>query len=167
MKIWDKFREIFGRGREYILYLVFGVLTTVVNYIVYIPLASFLGMEVTLANAIAWVAAVAFAYITNRKWVFESRADGAGNILREIGEFDLGRLITLGLEELILFVFIDLIHLDSSLWKIVIKLFASVITIVLNYVFSKFIIFKKPEDEKSSGITEEKRGDENGNQSQN
>ena len=136
-KLWNKFKE-------YFLYLLFGGLTTVVNYAVYIPLASWLKMDVLIANAIAWVAAVAFAYITNRKWVFESKNTGLKAILKEIGEFVLGRLITLGLEELILFVFVDILGLNEIIFKLV----ASVVTIIVNYIFSKFIIFKK---EKNGG----------------
>ena len=132
-------KKIWLKIKEYFLYLLFGGLTTVVNYAVYLLLLYVFKMQsVLLVNAIAWVAAVAFAYVTNKIWVFESKAKGI-QVLREIGEFVLGRLLTLGIEELMLWVFCDIMNLNN----IVIKLIASVVTIVLNYVFSKFIIFKK------------------------
>lgn len=113
-----------------------------VNYIAYFLLTRVLGIDDLLANAIAWIVAVAFAYVTNRKWVFESRARGVRPVLKEVGEFVLGRLFTLGLEELLLWVFV--VKLGAN--DLLIKIIASVVTVVLNYVFSKFIIFKKPKN---------------------
>ena len=131
-KLWLKFKE-------YFLYLLFGGLTTVVNYAVYIPLTRFLGLDEIVANVIAWIVAVAFAYVTNRIWVFESRATGAKAVTLEIVKFVTGRLVTLGTETLLLWIFVDICHFND----IVIKIIASVVTIILNYIFSKFIIFKK------------------------
>lgn len=119
---------------------MFGVFTTIVNYACYFLLTRVLHLDDLVANAISWVVAVAFAYITNRIWVFESKATGAGPVFKEIGEFVLARLFTLGLEELMLWVFVDILGANDLLIKII----ASVVTVILNYVFSKFIIFKKP-----------------------
>ena len=163
----SKIKELWLKYKEYILYLVFGGLTTLVNYIVYFALTRLVfagqidpatgdsfGWVPIVANAISWVAAVAFAYITNRIWVFESKNKGSGAVLKEIGEFVAGRLITLGLEELILFIFVTLLHFND----IIIKIIASIITILLNYIFSKFIIFKKKKDSNTqeTGSSDEK-----------
>ncbi|MBQ9032561.1 MAG: GtrA family protein [Parasporobacterium sp.] len=130
-KLWFKYKE-------YILYIIFGGLTTVVNYVVYLALTRPLGLKsVLIANAISWIAAVAFAYLTNRIWVFESKSAGVGPVLKEAGKFVAGRLITLGIESLIIWIFVDLIGCND----IVIKLIASIVTIILNYIFSKFLIF--------------------------
>lgn len=143
--LFEKFPKLgafWMKIKEYFLYLLFGGLTTVVNYVVYVPLTRLLHMDELWANVIAWIVAVAFAYITNRIWVFESKAKGFGKIVKEIGQFTLGRLFTLGLEQVMLLVFVKLLGCND----IVIKIIASVVTVILNYVFSKFIIFKKTKE---------------------
>lgn len=90
------------------------------------------------ANVVSWVLAVAFAYWTNRTWVFESRASGARAVLREAAPFAGGCLLTLGVEELMLFAGVELLALDSML----VKLAAQVVVVVLNYLISKFVVFQ-------------------------
>ncbi|MGI6071575.1 MAG: alcohol dehydrogenase catalytic domain-containing protein [Lachnospiraceae bacterium] len=131
-KFWNKYKE-------YILYLFFGGMTTAVNYAVYVPLTEFIHMPVVAANSISWTAAVAFAYLTNRKWVFDSKARGFKPILREIVLFALARVASLLIENLILWVFVDILRLNN----LIIKLIASAVTIILNYIFSKFVIFRR------------------------
>lgn len=138
---------------EVVKYLVFGVMTTVVNFIVYFAVTAVLGGDMYLvANVVAWVAAVAFAYVTNKLWVFESRSWKKDVLLKELGAFVSARLFSLGVEELGLFVAIDLMRFDN--WALDIagfsiggdmlaKLFMQFLVIVLNYIFSKLVIFKK------------------------
>ncbi len=138
---------------EVVKYLVFGVMTTVVNFIVYFAVTAVLGDDMYLvANVVAWVAAVAFAYVTNKLWVFESRSWKKDVLLKELGAFVSARLFSLGVEELGLFVAIDLMRFDS--WALDVagfsiggdmlaKLFMQFLVIVLNYIFSKLVIFKK------------------------
>lgn len=132
--MWKKYKEI-------LLYLIFGGLTTVVSIVIYWLLTEVLPMDPLAANIISWIGAVTFAYGTNRTWVFESRASGTGQILKEAASFYGGRLITLGLEELMLLVGIRLLELPNM----PVKLVAQVLVIVLNYVISKLFVFhKKP-----------------------
>ena len=98
-----------------------------------------IGWNALVANIGSWILAVAFAYITNRIWVFDSNASTAADFLKEITSFVGGRVATLVIEELILFIFITNLGMNSMLVKIV----AQVIVIVLNYVISKLIVFKK------------------------
>ena len=96
-------------------------------------------MNALVANIGSLILAVAFAYITNRIWVFDSNASTAADFIKEITSFIGGRVVTLVIEELILFIFITNLGMNSMLVKIV----AQVIVIVLNYVISKLIVFKK------------------------
>lgn len=129
------FYPFYERHREALLYLFFGVLTTAISwgsfYLFYYPLS--LG-ELT-ANALSWIAAVIFAFFTNRTFVFEAR----GNLLREAASFFLSRLTTLLLEEGWIFLLVTLLSFEA-MW---VKIAGSVFVLVLNYVFSKFIVFKK------------------------
>lgn len=125
-------------NRETVSYLVFGVLTTVVNYVVY-EICKWLGVHYTLSTIIAWVMAVAFAYITNKLFVFESKSFARSVLLREIPTFIGCRLFS-GLCDLIFMVFaVELIGMNDSIAKLV----ANVFVVVINYIFSKLIIFKK------------------------
>ena len=123
--------------REQLNYLFFGGVTTLVNIVV-LEVFARLGCPTWLANAIAWVVAVLVAYFTNRKWVFESRSHGT-QALREFGSFVACRVGTGVMDEIIMVVGVDLLHL----WRPGVKIFSNVLVVILNYVFSKLIIFKK------------------------
>lgn len=145
-KIMKLIRRLFSK--EVILYLVFGVLTTVVNMVVFGALGK-LDVNHHIANVTAWIAAVAFAFVTNKLFVFESKSMQPKVLLKEIATFSGARLLTLGIEEAGLFIMIDMLHLDEPLTtqlvggKMIVKILLAVIVVVLNYVFSKVIIFKK------------------------
>ena len=109
-----------------------------VSILVYAVCDRVLGMDPLLANIISWILAVGFAYVTNRRWVFESKASGSRAVLQEAAAFYGGRLITLGLEELLLYIGIKQLGFDSLLVKIV----CQIIVIVANYVISKLIVFR-------------------------
>ncbi|MBP3939057.1 MAG: GtrA family protein [Clostridia bacterium] len=135
-------------SKEVFSYLLFGVLTTVVNMIVFKIFKD--RMDVLIANIIAWVAAVIFAFVTNKLFVFESKSWAPKVLAKEIPSFTGARVLTLGIEELGLFVMINLLHLEKVLTipslvsgEMVIKLIIAVVVVILNYIFSKLIIFRK------------------------
>ncbi len=126
------------------MYLIFGVSTTLVNWIVYTLLVSLANANITLSNAIAWFAAVIFAYITNKRFVFESKSWSASVLVKEITSF-FGARIASGVFEIFLPALLMKIGLDQSLFGIegfVAKAVVSVLIIVLNYIFSKLFVFK-------------------------
>ena len=124
---------------ELISYAIFGVATTVVSRVVYGVCTSAFEMHYLISNIISWVIAVAFAYITNKMFVFKTRGMGFAQLKREISLFVSARLASLGIEELGLFILIGLIGWGEILAKLVMQ----VVVIVLNYIFSKLVIFKK------------------------
>ena len=128
---WDKYKDV-------ILYLVFGVFTTVVNIVSYWVCAHVFGMSVMASTVIAWALAVFFAYVTNRTMVFHSSATEKGEILKENGSFFACRLGTGVVDWVIMFVFVNVLHFNDM----IVKIAANFIVIVLNYVLSKFVIFK-------------------------
>lgn len=121
--------------KEFVLYIVFGVLTTLVNLVTYLIFAKFLGIHYIISNIGAWFFSVLFAYITNRRWVFESKSS---NILKECSLFYGGRIFTGVLDTGLMYLFIDILSIGDFISKVVIQ----VIVIILNYVFSKWIVFK-------------------------
>ena len=135
----DMLRKLFIKYKDIIAYLFFGGCTTLVNIVVYWLLAHPAGLGTVPANVLAWVAAVLFAYFTNRKWVFHSQASTRQEISREITSFFGCRLATGVLDWVLMFVCVDLLHFNDML----IKLLANVMVVILNFVASKLIIFKK------------------------
>ena len=127
--------------REIIAYLIVGVLTTIVSLVSYYLVTVTLldpnnVVELQIANIISWILAVAFAYFTNRKYVFESKEP---NKLKEATKFVASRLVTLGLDMLTMFIMVSLLAINDKLSKLV----SQVIVIVGNYLISKLIVFKK------------------------
>ncbi len=121
---------------EVISYLIFGVLTTVVNIVVYYVCNTWLGINYLVSNAIAWIASVLFAYITNRKYVFESKNT---SMVSELAKFVGARLSTGIMDMILMWLLVDLLHINSMVSKIVVN----VLVIVLNYVLSKLFVFKE------------------------
>lgn len=116
--------------------MLFGVFTTLINVLVYTLLYYKCLASNTASNAAAWLCSAAFAYVTNRKWVFESRGN---DIFREAVSFFGCRALT-GLFELgIMYLLVDVCTLEGG----IVKLVVNVLVIILNYVFSKLYIFKK------------------------
>lgn len=137
----ETMRKLFAKYHELILYIIFGVLTTLVNYIVYL-----LGMFVlpeayanVVSTCIAWVISVLFAYFTNRKWVFASKASGFAPCLKECTAFFAARIFSGALDLAIMYAAVDVMGLDGR----IIKLLSNVLVIIINYILSKFIVFKK------------------------
>lgn len=146
-------KKLIKKYKEIILYIFFGVLTTIVNFVIYFIMNALLGEDMYLvSNVIAWIGAVAFAYITNKIWVFESKSRESKTLLREIGEFVSARLLSLGIEEAGLYIFVDLLKFSAYSFSflrltitgdVIAKIIMQIIVVILNYIFSKFIIFKK------------------------
>lgn len=134
-----KLRALFEKYYDIISYLFFGVLTTVVNYIVYLPCYNILGLSAAVSNVIAWVAAVAFAYLTNKPFVFKSHDWSAATVIPELTKFVGCRVGSGLLETGIIFVTVDLLRWNGN----VMKLATSVLVVILNYVGSKLLVFKK------------------------
>ena len=138
----EKIFALLKKYREILLYLIFGALTTVVDYISLWLFYDLLGIRVLDAlgaNTLAWVISVAFAFTTNKIFVFESRDTSQKTLIREILSFVAARLVSLGAESAVIYIGVNV--LGCNLW--IMKLLASVIVVISNYVFSKLIIFRK------------------------
>ncbi len=141
----DKIKELYLKYKEIINYLIFGVLTTAVSLIVkYILLFTIFSasnaVQLQTAIIISWVAAVLFAYFTNRKFVFESTNK---NQFREFFSFVLSRVSTLLLEMFIMWFFVTLLKLNTDLYVIIFTIISQIVIIVGNYILSKLFVFKK------------------------
>ena len=141
----NKIKTICTRYREQLLYLIFGGLTTAVDWLVSFLLYGVWDTAIDAnafvihgANVIAWVSAVLFAFVTNRKWVFQSTRRGAVAVFGELLTFAGGRVLTFLLQEAIFFVFFDLLAWNEYAVKIV----AAVLVVVLNYIISKLLVFR-------------------------
>lgn len=133
------FSKIFNY--EMISYLIAGVLTTIVNYVVFFVMPRFEsnGLDVLLANTVAWILAVIFAFIVNKIFVFDSPSWNKKIIFKEAIPFFVCRLLSLLFDNLFVFVTIGLLNLNEPLFK----LLSNVFVLLANYFASKFIIFKK------------------------
>jgi len=129
--------------REKLLYLFFGGLTTLVYFIVYFLLTRLLLQSTSVSTNIGWLVSVLFAFVTNRKWVFESKQTSTLGVLRELGAFIAARAFSWLLNWGIMVLGVDVLRI----WDVPVLLFANVLVIVLNYFASKFIIFKKERNE--------------------
>ena len=135
----DRIVALVKRYWDILAYLFFGVLTTVVNYVVYLPCYNLLGLSAVVSNGIAWVVAVAFAYLTNKPFVFRSHDWSWKTVGPELVKF-VGCRVGSGLTEtVILFLTVDMLGFNGNLWK----LMTSVIVVILNYIGSKLLVFKK------------------------
>ncbi len=136
--LWKKFVN-----RETISYVIFGVLTTAVNFVAYHVFCNLMGVPNLIANAIAWVAAVIFAYVTNSIWVFQSRfvslADEAGKIVKFFG----ARAFSFLIEEAGMLLLVDIAEINNLIAKLILAVFV----IVSNYIFSKLFIFRKKDEQ--------------------
>lgn len=134
----NKIMELVKKHWDIVTYLIFGVLTTVVNYAVYLPCYNLLGLSATISNIIAWVVAVAFAYLTNKPWVFKSHDWSMKVVLPELSKFVACRVGSGVLETGMIFVFVDLMGINGNVFKLI----TSVLVVILNYIGSKLLVFK-------------------------
>ena len=135
----EKLKQLIIKYYDILAYLVFGVLTTVVNYLVYLPCYNLLGLPAVVSNVIAWVVAVAFAYVTNKPFVFRSHDWSAKTVVPELTKFVGTRVASGGMESAIIWIAVDLLGGNGNLWKLV----TSVLVVILNYVGSKLLVFRK------------------------
>lgn len=135
----NQFRSLWEKYRSILIYLIFGVLTTAVNYLVYIPCLKLLGLSASVSNVIAWCVAVLFAFLTNKPFVFESKDWSAKTVVPEFTKF-VGTRVASGLmETVILMVAVDMLGWNGVIWKLV----TSVIVVILNYIGSKLLVFRR------------------------
>ena len=134
---WRKFPRLLNR--ETVSYVVFGVLTTLVNMAVYGLSYNTLGIHNLISNAIAWTAAVLFAYAVNKLFVFHSHVRGARALLREFGLFIGARLLSFAVDELCMGLLVNVLAVNGGVSKILVN----IIVMVMNYFFSKWFIFRK------------------------
>lgn len=138
MKEPKSWKKIYRHYQEQINYVLFGCITTIVSVGSFHYFTAAMKMDPLIANGISWILAVLTAYITNRIWVFRSQNHGIAACAVELLEFCGGRLLTLGIEEGMIYIFITQMGLNS----LMIKLAAQIIVVLLNYIFSKLIIFR-------------------------
>ena len=146
----EKIKTLWAKHREVLMYLIFGGLTTVVDWGVSYLLYFFWGAAIQetailvhVANTIAWAAAVTFAYVTNRLWVFESARRGFLPILAELASFAGGRVLTLLLQEAMFVVFFHWLGIS----EFIVKAIAAVLVVIANYFISKLLVFKNKKEQ--------------------
>ena len=146
----DRIKQLFTKYREIIMYIIIGGCTTIVNWAVYTPMAA-AGAALALCNSAAWLAAVIFAFFTNKFLVFESRTTDPFEVIKEAAMFAGSRLIS-GAFEIVFPSLLVALGLDAEIFGIrgaAAKLITSVAVIVMNYVLSKLIVFRKKKSEET------------------
>jgi putative flippase GtrA len=133
----SRLTQLLTKKKETWLYLLFGGFTTVVDYVAALVCFHIFGFGEITSNNIAWLLAVAFAYVTSKLVVFESKSFAPGVLLREIGTFLLSRIISLVISDVIIYMLAR-----CGISFLAAKVISSVFVIVINYIFSKRIIFK-------------------------
>ena len=145
-------KTLFIKYKELIMYVIFGVLTTLVNFGAFWLFTKILGEDSYLINnAIAWVVGVVFAYITNKLFVFDSKSWNLKLVTKEVVEFFGARVLSFLVEEGGMLLFISILGFGEKSLELlgftitgqfIVKILLAVIVVVLNYIFSKFIVFK-------------------------
>lgn len=141
--------SLFQKYKETILYLFFGVLSTIVNIGTYFICTRALNLNFLISNWVAWIAAVLFAYITNKFFVFESKITELKFIIKEFTSFVSCRILSGVTEMGIMYVMIDIMSINDF----VVKIITNIVVVILNFIFSKLIIFKNQSENK--GLREE------------
>ena len=137
--MFQKVLAFIHKHKDILVYLVFGVITTVVNYLVYLPWYNLLNFSAAVSNVLAWAVAVAFAYVSNKPFVFHSHDWSAQTVVPELGKFVGSRIASGGLETLFIFLTVDCLHWNGN----IMKLLTSILVVILNYVASKLLVFRK------------------------
>ena len=139
-RLWKQYKEL-------ILYVIFGGCTTLINIVVYFLCRRWLQVPVVPADVLAWFISVVFAYVTNKLFVFESRSWRAAAVIKEAAEFLAARVFSLGVDVALLYVTVQLL----GWWELPMKVAANVVVIIINYVLSKWIIFRKDAAQQQKG----------------
>ncbi|MBO0446705.1 GtrA family protein [Enterococcus ureilyticus] len=132
-------KELIYKYKEVISYIVFGVATTIVNFVVFFICKDMLGIDYKISNAISWFLSVLFAFFTNKYFVFGSKHDDLGSFVREILLFYWYRILSFVIDMALMILMIEVLNI-SDFWS---KMATQVAVVVLNYFFSKFFIFNK------------------------
>ena len=134
----NRIRALFIKHHDIIIYLIFGGLTTLVNFLVYFPLYNWVEMSGTLSNVIAWSVAVIFAFFTNKPFVFKSYDWSSKTVIPEFAKFISCRIGSGLMETAAIWLFVDLLMWNGNGVKIIV----SILVVILNYIFSKWLVFK-------------------------
>ena len=153
-------KQFLKKHKQIILYIIFGFLTTLVNYVSYF-LCKAIGIRYEIATVISWICAVLFAFITNKLFVFESKDSKAKTVSKEISMFFAGRVFSLFLELIIMKIGMDIIHAGNltilmfeknlPLGEFITKTVAGIVVLITNFIISKFVVFNN----KKGGDTDE------------
>ena len=135
----EKLKKLLKKHEDVLTYLFFGVLTTAVNYLVYLPCYNLLHLSAAVSNAVAWAFAVAFAYLTNKPFVFKSHDWSAKTVVPELTKFVMTRVGSGAAETVFIFLMVDVLDWNGN----VMKLITSVLVVILNYVGSKLLVFRR------------------------
>lgn len=135
----EKYKQLWETHKELILYVFFGGCTTLINIVSYFACRQVLCMPIVPADVIAWLVSVIFAYVTNKLFVFESKSWRPRLVLKESVEFLAARIFSLGVDVVMLYITVTIL----DFWELPMKVLANVVVIVINYIFSKWIIFRK------------------------
>lgn len=132
-------KKLIEKYKEILMYLIFGVLTTLVSYVAYAFFYYKIDASALVSNVFSWIFSVTFAFITNKLFVFESKSFKLVKFLYEAASFYGCRLLSGVIETLFIWITVDLLSWNSMFMKILISIFV----VIVNYFFSKLIIFKK------------------------
>ncbi len=131
-------KKTIKKHRALLLFCVFGILNTVVDYAIYIPLYEWLGMYSTTSNAVSWLVSTVFAFTTNKPFVFESHDWSFATVKVEAFRFFACRFASFLLNELLLLIIVDIMGGDGILWKLI----TMTALVIFNYIGSKLFVFK-------------------------
>ena len=137
---WRTIKGLYFNYKEVVNYLVFGGLTTIVNFVTYYIFARMIGIDEVVSSALSWFFSVLFAYITNKIFVFDSKTETKTQLIKECVSFFLARILSGILCDVGTFaLMVKVFNINDILSKIV----TQVMVVIVNYIFSKFIVFKK------------------------
>lgn len=135
----EKIMGLIEKYRSILIYLVFGVLTTLVNYIVYFPCYNGAHLSAAVSNIIAWVFAVIFAYLANKPFVFESHDWSSKVVIPEFTKFIGTRIASGAIETGLIWLAVDTLGWNGNIWKVI----TSILVVIINYIGSKLLVFRK------------------------
>lgn len=134
-----KIISLYKKHEEILNYLIFGVLTTIISIASYAVFTNIFNISILISNVLSWILSVLFAFVTNKLYVFKSENISFKDSIIEAIKFYASRLFSLGVESFILYIGATVLHINDM----IVKIFAQVLVIVLNYILSKIIVFKK------------------------
>lgn len=138
LPILNIFNPFYKRHKEILMYLFFGGCTTLISIFSFAYFNIVLSINELISNVISWILAVLFAFFTNRIWVFQAKTESLHDFIKQMITFYGSRLLTLGMEEAILFIFVSSYQFNS----VAIKILAQICVLIGNYIMSKLLVFK-------------------------